>query len=335
MTEITDTLNPSDKFQDVKFVWFISLSEETCLPLLSFSFEYPYLSISVDITGVTECPPVFLDPGAPRLPKPKRELYSVLKDSFIEHSALDYQLVADDDNKNRDAWRRLEFKGKLTAEPAAHFSASISDELRTQLKALGKLEGSQTLNLKFEMNPVVTMTGDWDKVPRKKPPKPSKVEAALSFLARSSLALAKDIIHTGEELTANAMRDAEDRKLLQAEMGVWHSHKPYPQLFEEIQNWLSRPIAAGDRFSVNVNPSHMQMQASLSFSEYVAPRYPDCPRTITLMLDFVPRESGTTVKYEWVVLQELHAGSFHGPQMIRIVNNGIRHWCTVDTDPAI
>lgn len=333
--EITDTLNPSDKFEDVKFVWFISLSTETCLPLISFKFDYPYLLLTVDTTGVVKCPPVYLDPGAPRLPKPEREFFAVMKDSFDEQSTLHYQLVADDKKENRDAWRRLEFKGKLVKQPVPSFTADITEELRAQLKALGKSEGKFTVELKFQMDPVVSMTGDWDKVPRKAPPKPSKVAGVLSFLGKSSLAVAKEVIRAGEEMAANAKREDEDRKLLQAEKGVWHSHKAYPQLFEEIQHWLENPIAAGDQFSVSANPNQMQLKASLSFSEYVAPQYPDCPRKITLLLDFVPLENGTTVNYEWVVVQELHAGSFHGPQMIRIVNNGIRHWCQVDTGPAL
>lgn len=333
--DITDTLNPSDNFDDVKFVWFFSLSDESSLPLRSFKFDYPYLLVSVDTSGIAKCPPVYLDPGAARLPKPKRSFLTVMTEAFQEQCFLHYQVVTEDGKEDRDAWRRLEFKGKLIKMPVPHFASDLSDDERTQLKALGKPDIRQLLEIKLELDPVVTMSGDWDKVPRKARPKPSKAAGFMAALGKGALTLATAAVDGASKLASDAATDAADRKLLQAEKGVWHSNKPYPQLFEEIQNWLSHPIAAGDRFSVSANPNMMQLQASLSFSEYVAPQYPDCPRTITLMLNFTPLEHGTTVTYDWVVVQELHAGSFHGPQMIRIVNNGIRHWCQVDTDPAL
>ncbi len=338
--------DPKDNFEGVHFLWFACLEDKLCTPIINCQFQHPYVDLVLDITGITQGPRIDgAHPTDKTLFGRTDHLREPINEGFDRQSLLQFQICTDDDFENRDTWRRLHFKGRYATPPFFHFTVDLPEDVRQQMQSQGSIVGQQTASFKLHIVDQVLMTGDWAGVPRESihpcvPRPPAKDTAQIAAdLGKKTWSFTKAVINGLGELATNVAaenkREAADRKLLKAEKGTWHSHKAYPHLYEEIQNWLCSPIANGEQFRVVSNIHNQQLQASLNFVEYVAPQYPQCSRTITLILNFVPLTEGTDVNFDWVVVQDLHAGSIHGPQMIRIVNNGIRHWCEVDTDPAL
>lgn len=148
---------------------------------------------------------------------------------------------------------------------------------------------------------------------------------ALNF-GKKALDVSKSVAKKVADETDKAVKDWEkkqaENRLLEKRNGFFISKRDFPDLFNDIEKQLRRPLG-GQWYSVRPDPDSCEIVAVTSYTERVNSAFPKAERQLTLTINFEPVDFGTNIYYDWHVY-EVPPGGFLTNSTIRLTNGWIK-----------